>query len=196
MIEVAFFAYTHEQWKPIGVHIKAALGVDAEADLRRRIELAASLYPLHSAVKRRSLRRDELVALRKSAEDLREAIVKAVAVPISNKGNPLKLPLILPGADADMLTATSHYFRKLIRNPDRMVAQARPRRESARKIDRDQYWNELLAIWCELGGKATGAAAADFLMLASLPVMSVVPPHASVVQWLERRQRKVAKTAR
>jgi hypothetical protein len=93
--------------------------------------------------------------------------------------------------------ATSHYFRKLFRNLDRMVAQARPRRDSARKIDRDKYWDELLEIWCGLGGKAHGAAAADFLILASKPVMgSALPPFESVVQWLERRRRKAARTAR
>ena len=71
----------------------------------------------------------------------------------------------LHGVDADMLTATSDYFSKLLRNLDRQIEQAGSRSgDNARKTDRDQFWSELLAIWCELGGKPTGAAAADFLI--------------------------------
>ena len=63
----------------------------------------------------------------------------------------------LNGVDADMLTATGDYFGKLLRNLDRLIEQAGSRRDNARKTARDQFWNELLAIWCELGGKPTGS---------------------------------------
>ena len=82
-----------------------------------------------------------------------------------------------------------------MRNLDRQIEQAGSRRDNARKPDRDEFWNELLAIWCELGGKPSGKAAANFLIAASKPVMgSAVPTLKSVVQWLERRQNKTAKT--
>ena len=208
MIEFEFFAYTDQQWDRIKVAVRDALGLDADQierqitplrigdlsitgmqSLRDRIAAAAGMYPLHSAANRRSLRRDELVALRKSAENLRASIISAIAVPVGTKGSPLVHPLLLKGVDVDMLTATSNYFRKLSRNLDRQIEQAGQRGDNARKSDRDHCWNELLAIWCELGGKPHGVEAAEFLWVASKPVMrGAVPAHKSIVQWLERRR--------
>ena len=93
------------------------------------------------------------------------------------------------GVDAGMLTATRDYFAKLLRNIDRQIEQAGSSRDNARKPDRDQCWSELLAIWIDIGGKPHGVAAAEFIKLASLPVMnSTVPNLASVVQWLKRHR--------
>jgi hypothetical protein len=159
--------------------------------LRERIELAVSKYrPISASPKPR---RTELEALRKTAENLRASIVDALAVQIAAKSD-VAFPFAHPGVDADMLNATREYFAKLARNIDRQIKRAEQRGANASKPDRDQCWEELMVIWGDIGGKDGGAAAADFIMLASLPIMgSTVPSHASVVQWLDRRRQKAAK---
>jgi hypothetical protein len=62
-------------------------------------------------------------------------------------------------------------------------------------MSRELFWSELLAIWRQIGGKESGADAADFLIAVSLPTFSSMPPGAqdavpyrpSVIQWLRRR---------
>jgi hypothetical protein len=205
MIKLEFFAYTDEQRNDIRTVVRDALDKDVDRIVRQitpvvgqysiigmeplwcRIEIAATLYQMHSAVSRQ--RRAELVALRKSAEKLRASIIIAVAVKVGTKGDPLVHPLLLNGVDADMLTATSHYFRKLKRNLDRQIELAGSRRDSARKTARNEFWNSLLAIWCDLGGKPPHRkAAARFLIAASKPVMSIADTDIPmVVKWLERQ---------
>ena len=76
----------------------------------------------------------------------------------------------------------------------------RPR--NAAKTGRQQFWNELLEIWTEIGGEETGADAARFLIAASEPVFDFVrgdtdacgkdraiPDQRSVERWLLRRRR-------
>jgi hypothetical protein len=194
------FKYSDEQWDQIRTVMRDQFGLDADQIVRRftsfsgtttesvrnRIETALTLYLLQDVIDRQQPRRDELTALRKSAEDLRVSISRAVAAPVSTKGDPLIYPL--PGTDADMLIATSVYFKKLLRNLDRQIKQAGSREDNARKPGRDRCWYELLSIWCELGGKASGLAAATFLMVASKPVMySAVPDIASIMRWLRRQ---------
>jgi hypothetical protein len=213
MIEVELFTYSDEQWDQIRIVVRDALGLDADQikrevarlrigdeesvtemqSLRDRIAAAAGKYPLHSSTKRQSLRRDELVVLRKSAQNMQASIIGAIVVPLRQGGE-----LLLPGVDVDMPTDTSNYFRKLARNLDRMIEQAGQRGDNARKTVRDQCWSELLAIWREHGGKASGKAA-SFLEAASKPVMgSAVPDITSVRRWLERRKtaNKVTKKVR
>ena len=45
-------------------------------------------------------------------------------------------------------------------------------------MGRDLFWSDLLAIWCQIGGKETGADAADFLIAVSVPVFNAMPPGA------------------
>ena len=100
----------------------------------------------------------------------------------------------MDGVDADMLNATRNYFGKLASNLDRMIEVVGSRSPNA-KVARDQFWDELLAIWCELGGEPSGAAAAAFLKVASVPVMgSAVPDIPSIMRLLKRRQNKIAET--
>jgi hypothetical protein len=166
-----------------------------------RIETVATAYRLHGAINGRRPRRDKLVALRKSAEKLQTRIIDAIAVPVGTKGDPLVHPVPLDGVDADMLPATRHYFSELLRTLDRQLKLAGSRRDSARKTAREKVWEELLAIWCELGGKPRRRAAARFLIAASKPVSA---PRRSVKasrrslekeikaaeKWLERRSSK------
>ena len=202
------FTYTDEQWDPIRTVVRDELGLEADQiqiptpryreknvyvmySLRGRMEAAAAMYVVHRAAKRQTLSRDELVALRQKAENWRAEINDALAVPIPSKH--FIATILLPGVDVSMPTETDNYFRKLARNLDRQIEQAGQRSDNARKTDRDHCWNELLAIWLELGGKETGKSAARFLEAASKPVMgSAVPDIASIVQWLERRKKKPA----
>ena len=196
MIEFEFFTYSDAQWDRIKVAVRDELGLDVDQTwcsitpvihktLRSCIEAAVSQY---SAAPRRRRRRAELNALRKDIKNLRASIISAIAVPVDRKGGTFAEMLLL-GVDADMLTATRDYFRKLTSNLDRQIKQAGQRGDNARKTARDQCWNELLAIWCDLGGKPRGVAAAEFLWVASRPVMrDTVPAHKSIVQWLERRR--------
>jgi len=132
-----------------------------------------------------------LSALRKDIEKLRASIIDAFTVQLGINFGAGQPAMLLPGVDADLPAATRDYFTKLARNLDGQIEQARQRGDNARKPDRDHCWNELLAIWCEFGGKASGKAAASFLMAASKPVMgSAVPDITSIMRWLERRQNK------
>jgi hypothetical protein len=205
-----FFTYTDAQWNQIREQVLDDLAVDVDRierqitpkvgnfsytgmePLRDRIETVASLYHFRSAVSRQSPRRDELDALCREAKNLRASIIGAVAVQVGTntkyKHAFPTFPVLLNGVDADMLTETDDYFRKLLSNLDRMIAQAGSSRDNARKTARDQCWTELRSIWIELGGKPRGIAAAEFIKLASLPVMnSAVPDLASIIQWLKRR---------
>jgi len=216
-IEFSFFTYSEDEWGKIKGIIRKELGVDADKvtrqvtpvprhgahewsktgiqPLRDRIENAATVYRPQGAINRQSPRRSELNSLRDDAEGLRRRILDALAIKLVTEydfDDPALAPdLLRDGVDDGMLTATRDYFAKLKRNLDRRIAQAGSRRGNARKTDRNWFWNQLLAIWCELGGKESGAAPADFLMLASLPVMgSAVPTFTSVMQWLERRRNR------
>jgi hypothetical protein len=197
MIALDLFTYTEQQWDRIKVAVRDALGLDADQiereitpvihkSLRSCIEHAVSEYS-PAATKRR---RAELSALRKNIENQRASHIDAFTVEVDRKGGMFAV-MLLPGVDADMVTATNDYFRKLERNLDRQIEQPGQRGgDNARKTARDHCWSELLAIWCDLGGKPRGVAAAEFLWVASKSVMGdAVPSHKSIVQWLERRWR-------
>jgi len=209
MIEVEFFTYTDEQWNAIKEQVLDDLGVDADRierlitptlgefsiiamqPLRDRIELVVSKYQLLSDGNRQKPSRADLEALRDDTENLRTGIVAALSEQVGAKNDDVAIPFLRPGVDADMLTQTNDYFRKLLRNLKRQIEQAGQRGDNSRKPARDQCWTELLAIWCELDGRPRGLAAAQFLQLTSVPVMgSAVPNLASIIQWLKRRPRQ------
>jgi hypothetical protein len=50
----------------------------------------------------------------------------------------------------------------------------------------------LLVLWCDIGGKPHGLAAAHFLIAASKPV-GADPTIRTVLQWLQRRKESVSK---
>ena len=64
---------------------------------------------------------------------MRASIIDAITVPLAPRP-PRRHPLLLNGVDADMLTETSDYFRKLSPNLDRMIEQAGSRRDNAADI--------------------------------------------------------------
>lgn len=203
MIKFEFFTYTDAQWNAIKEQMLDDLGVDADQierqitpsvgkfsitamqPLRDRVEVTMSQYRLNSAVNRLSPRRDEMEILLKNAKNMHASIISALSVPL-DVGRGVVEPMLFNGVDADMLDATSDYIRKLAANIARMNKQAGRHLDNARKTARDQCWKELRAIWIELGGKPRGIAVAEFIKLASLPVMNSVPTVQSVKQWLER----------
>jgi hypothetical protein len=199
MIKLEFFRYTDEDWNKIREQVLNDLGVNIDPikePLRSRIEVAASVYHFFSDASRRSPRRNELVALGKDAVDMFISIINTFAIPVGVTYD-TRFSVLWKGVDGDMLTATRDYFTKLERNLDRQIEQATSPCNNARKPVRDQFWIELLAIWCELGGKTRGIAAANFLIVASKPVMgSAVPDRKSVVQWLERHEKALRREVR
>jgi hypothetical protein len=156
------------------------------------MEVAASAYLPQRTIKRQRLSRDELKVLREDAENLRARIAGALAVHINIKNvGPHSYPQ--PGVDHDMLDATPVYFAKLANTLDRQIekAETRTRRDNARKTERDQFWTDLLLLWCDIGGKPHGLAAARFLIAASKPVGADASIN-TVLQWLERRKETVS----
>ena len=212
MIEFSWFTYSDAQWDKIKVVVRDRLGLDADQierrvtpvigefsitgmqPLRERIQIAVGQYHLYNAVNRRRPSRAELMKLRKDAKKWRTSIDNAVSVPLDVKYG-VTVPLLLHSVDGNILKATSEYFGTLLRYLDRLIAQAGSPRHNARKIARNQCWEELLTIWCDLGGEPSDKAAAQFIRAASLPVMgSAIPTPASIVKLLERRQNGTAKT--
>jgi hypothetical protein len=112
--------YAEEQWDQIRTVFRDELDLDADQtwcpitpvihkSLRSCIEAAVSQYYFQSAATRRRRRRAELSALRKDIKNLRPSIISAIAVPVDRKGGTFA-EMLLPGVDADMLTATRDYF--------------------------------------------------------------------------------------
>jgi hypothetical protein len=194
MIEFAEFEefrYSEPQWSKLkAVVLDARLDVD---QIRRTMEFAASVYLPHRTINRQRRNRDELKVLRKDVENLRARIPGALAVHIKSKnGGPHRFPL--PGVDDDLLDATLVYFARLADTLDRQIekAETRTRRDNARKTERDEFWTTLLVLWCDIGGKPHGLAAAHFLIAASKPVGADATIK-TVLQWLERRKETVNK---
>ena len=83
---------------------------------------------------------------------------------------------------------------RLVDTLDRQIekAETRTRRDNARKTERDEFWTGLLVIWCYIGGKPHGSAAARFLIAASKPVGADASIN-TVLRWLKRRKESVSK---
>jgi hypothetical protein len=185
------------------------LGITGElgggGSLRILIEVEAGMYidrsdpdsDLNHSRASRQARIDKMIALRDNAMMIRDSIVASGMNGVEGSDE-----LRLPHVEANMLDASNAYIRKLtawidlMRSP-RISIGATPTVEpssNASKVNREEYWSGLLVIWTEIGGKQTGAAAADFLIAASRPLLGAeVPTFRSVVQWLDRRQKKLAR---
>ena len=197
MIEFAEFEefrYSEPQWSELkAVVLDARLDVD---QIRRTMECAASVYLPQRTINRQRLSRDELKVLRKDAENLRARIAGALGVHINIK-NVGQHSFPQPGVDRDMLDATKvpeGYFAKLADTLDRQIEKAETptRRDNARKTERDEFWTSLLLLWCDIGGKPHGLAAARFLIAASKSVRADASIN-TVLRWLERQKESVSK---
>ena len=215
-IDVEFFSYSDKEWNTIKDVVRRAVGKDADnikrtvtkvisgdsitgvQTLRDRIENAASIHLFKSQLNRQMpahKARDQLIAIDTDAENLRASILNSLSSQVGVKS--LATPpnrLILSGVDHDMVGATNAYFDKLRRNLHRLFEVVDEPKANARRIGREQFWENILAIWREMGGKAEGVDAADFLIEASVPVFhampsglkDAVPGRPSVVAWLSR----------
>jgi hypothetical protein len=65
------------------------------------------------------------------------------------------------------------------------------RQDNARKTERDEFWTTLMVLWCDIGGKPHGLAAARFRIAASKPVGADATID-TVLQWLKRRKESVS----
>jgi hypothetical protein len=76
---------------------------------------------------------------------------------------------------------------------DRQIEKAKmpTRQDNARKTERDEFWTTLLVLWCDIGGKPHGSAAARFLIAASKPVGADTTID-TVLQWLKRGKETVS----
>jgi hypothetical protein len=160
------------------------------------MEFAVSAYLPQRTITRQRLSRDELKVLREDVENLRARIAGALAVHINVK-NVSHTGFHSPAPITTCWTrppAPPVYFARLADTLDRQIekAETRTRRDNARKTERDQFWTTLLVLWCDIGGKPHGLAAAHFLIAASKPVGADATIK-TVLQWLQRRKESVSK---
>ena len=192
--EFVEYRYSEPEWDQIKDVVPDALRHEFDNVTRRSMERMVSAYLPRAAINRQRLDRDELATLRDDAENLRARIDAALAVHLNIKSvrsPPHIIPYVNPhpGVDRDMLDATSAYFTKLAGNLNRQIEKAgtRTRRDSARKIERDELWIKLLVLWIDIGGKPTGTDAANFLIAAS-PVDADASIK-TVRKWLDRQKK-------
>jgi len=197
MIEAVRF--TEAQWNDIKGIVRDARGRD-DADqivldgktLRARIAATATVHIMRDKVLRslpsQMAFRKHLTDLRDDTERLRDGIVGSPAFWSAHNDY---------APDNDMLAATDAYFAKLLHNLDGIIEAIGPPRKktgsaASKNMSRELFWSDLLAIWCQIGGRETGVDAADFLIAASDPVMPRGARDAdryrrAVIQWLRRR---------
>lgn len=210
MMEFKRFTFSDEQWHQIRTVVRDALDLDADlivlqgtrmdgtthgVTLRAKIEGTASLHLARDQAMRALPTqmdfRKHLTALREDAQRLHDRIAASPAFWFAHNDY---------APDTDMLVVTDAWSEKLLRNLDGIVAAIGPPRKktgsaASKYLSRELFWSDLLAIWCEIGGKGRGADAADLLIVVSLPVFDAMPPGAqdavpdrpSVIQWLRRR---------
>jgi hypothetical protein len=197
----ANFTLSDSEWAPIKRAV-GVLGVDADRvplqrrgplynlTLRSEIETAATIHLLRSPIMDNlptaKALADFLVALRQDAEDLRSKIARS---------HIFRSDIGSHKADPDMERLSHQFFSKLLHNIDgRIAALGTPRKhKSAKKAGRDLFWEDILSIWREIGGKPTGVDSADFIIAVSKPVFDAMPQHGdtigsrdAVVAWLLR----------
>ena len=64
--------------------------------------------------------------------------------------------------DVDPLDTAERAIATLVSVIEASIAAQRPQpTANSRKTGRDRFWNEMLAIWIDIGGEATGMAAGE-----------------------------------
>ena len=119
--------------------------------------------------------RAELMKLRKDEKKWRTSIDNAVSVPLD-----VKYGVTVSAAARQRRWQHTEGDERILWDA---VALPRPSDRAGRiaasqrpKIARDRCWEELLTIWCDLGGEPSDKAAAQFIRAASLPVMASAIP--------------------
>ena len=135
--------------------------------------------------------------MRDKAKALRDDVIEALAPSFTDAGI-VHRPL---PRDVEPLAKTEDAIATIVSVIEASIAAQRPPPTAkASKTGRDRLWSEALAIWRDIGGAATGAATADFLIAVSKPVFRTVREaggrkatagmpqvHKSVVEWLRLR---------
>lgn len=207
------FRYSDQQWRVIK---KAVSAFDVKAEqktpeqrdldghpitvtLRSELEGAASTHLARSKALRMlptPLKLTHFLTKKcKAVENLRRDLIASHVLRFNvgtHKAN--------PRLEYDMDRVLSRIASQLA---GQIAAIGTPRQQStknAAKRIRNLFWDDVLEIWSEIGGKETGVHAADFLMAVSRPVYTYarmragakdpVPERNSVQQWLLRRRAK------
>ena len=194
MIEFGF-TYTDAQWQQIREVVQRFLNRDADGipdqrrpgrgrTLRHRIEHVAAALLTRSAVARTTpapkARIKQLTELDKLAEALRDATDAAyggiitVNGRLDNPGLSLIPDLTLhPNVDDDLIDIAK--LRATIAREIAALKQT-PAAVNTSKADRDQFWNDVVTIWTDIGGDPTGTVAirTRFLIAVSVPVFDRV----------------------
>lgn len=204
------FTYSDEEWDQIGTVVHDRLGLDADQielqdnrfnemqSLRGRFETAAGRHIWRSARESQTPGHKagikQLTLLRDTANAFSAALNDAI-LPSFTIGD-MTYRLLLPDlGDVERAIATVESFIEA-----HITAQRPQPTANTRRIGRDRFWNEALAIWVSIGGEETGTAAAEFLIATSTPVFRRVRDiHGhktaastplrltSVVEWLRLR---------
>jgi hypothetical protein len=161
--------------------------------LRNRIEDEAAVHLARSAVARetpaRKARIKQLTELDKLAEALRDAR-NAAYKNFTFKGDlgqdnpefsviradtspppPPARGRSSPNVDRDLIDIAQ--LKATIAREIAALKQT-PAAVNTSKADRDQFWNDVVPIWTDIGGEPTGKAAARFLIAVSEPVFDRV----------------------
>ena len=204
------FAYSKREWGDIKTVVRDVLDRDADqlvlesartdgtkhdVTLRAKIEGTAFVHLARDRAMRslpsQMAFMDSLTRLREYAKRLQDGIDRLR--PFRAKHNDYS-------PDMDMEVEADIFFDKLLRNFDGIIDALGPPRKktgsaASKNMGRDLFWEELILVWCKIGGEETGLNAADFLIAASVPVFKAMPRDArdavpqrqSVIQWLRRR---------
>jgi hypothetical protein len=197
MIEPVIFKLDDVQWDEIRRTVHAGLGLDIDLTLRTRIEGVAAIH----------IQARDLPELRARRDDIEKEWKRAVGrltyfrseVDVRNARNASARRYIK--ACAKVLEITEADLAEQKRKLDNLIASL-PAPSSRRPTSgRDLFWDALLSIWCELGGRESGVDAANFLIAVSAPVFNAMPRHVrhalpqfnSVIEWLRVRARKLVR---
>jgi hypothetical protein len=200
---MTIFAYTDEQWTGIKTIVFKRLGRDADEierarpagklmqmvdtlnatmSLRSALEMAASSYIKSSAVDGQTpgykARIKKLEAMRATADALHKDLRDAIRPTFTVGGDDIVRQVIFGDVNIDPFDERGPAFATVISVIDASIASltARPPQQTAnsRKVGRDRFWNEMLAIWTGVGGAEKGTAAAEWLVATSNAVFDRV----------------------
>jgi hypothetical protein len=177
-----------ELTRPAGKLMQMVGVLTTTTSLRSAIETAASLHIAASALDSQTPgykeRVKRLQEMRVKVETLRNELMDAISPSVTFDDGKVRQVFLggdlraKYGLDVDPLDEAGCAFDVVTTILDASLASmaAQPPQQTAnsRKVGRDRFWNEMVAIWLGIGGAETGIAAAEFLVSASQPVFDRV----------------------
>jgi hypothetical protein len=179
-LEPVTFGFDDVQWDKVSKAVRV-LGVDPEPALRERIEQLAALHIQRARLPPPNV----LCALRDYHEKRRGHFARRLAS-LRRLGDDRRAPDEV--RRLENAEASSTGWRRILDPLIAALPSHRPNRA------RDLFWNELLAVWCGVGGNESGVNAANFL----IAVYGAMPREArpasvarnTVIEWLRVRSKK------